>query len=83
QAWPIPPSIIALTATTSHRLRALARINKRLTESVGPQPIFAYWGSVFARSPELRRRLSGVYLGDDVVTATRNVRELLNMDNYE
>lgn len=83
QTWPIPPSIVALTATTSQRLRALARINKRLAESLEPQPIFAYWGPVFVRNPELRRKLNAVYLGDDVATATRNVRELLNMDAYE
>jgi methanogenic corrinoid protein MtbC1 len=82
QRWPLPPSIVALNASSSQRIRALARICKRLGESPEPQPIFAYWGSTFVRNPDLRRKLAGVYLGDDIVSAIRTAREILNMDSY-
>lgn len=83
QKWPIIPAIIALTATSSQRIRALARIGKKLSELPAPQPIFAYSGAIFARSPELKRKLPGVYLGDDAGTATYTARQLLNMDAFE
>lgn len=80
--WPITPAVIALTATTSQRLRTLARIGKRIGELPAPQPIFAFCGPVFVRNPELRRRLHGVYLGDDAATATQYICQLLNMDTF-
>ena len=82
QNWPITPALIALTANSSQRIRALARIGKRVLDLPSPQPIFAFCGPVFVRNPELRRKLTGVYLGDDAVTATRYARQLLNMDTF-
>lgn len=82
QRWPITPAIVALTATTPQRIRSLARIGKKLSELPSPQPIFAYCGPVFVRNPDLKRKLTGVYLGDDVMVATRHVRQLLNMDAF-
>lgn len=82
QRWPITPALIALTATSPQRIRALTRIGKKLSEQPAPQPIFAYSGSVFLRSPDLKRKLPGVYLGDDAVTATAAARQLLEMDVF-
>jgi methanogenic corrinoid protein MtbC1 len=82
EPWPVTPTIIALTATMQQRIRALARIGKKLSEQPQPQTIFAYWGPIFVRNPDLRRKLGGIYLGDDAATATRHVRQLLNLDGY-
>lgn len=82
EPWPVTPAIIVLTATSSQRLRALARVGKRLAELPSPQSIFAYWGPIFVRNPELMRKLPGVYLGDDAATATHHVRQLVNPDLY-
>lgn len=82
QRWPVTPAIVALTATSSQRIRALARISKRLGELPAPQPIFAYYGPIFTRNPDLRRKLTGAYLGDDAAMATFHVRQLLNMDVF-
>lgn len=82
QNWPITPALIALTANSSQRIRALARIGKRVADLPSPQPIFAFCGPIFVRNPELRRKLSGVYLGDDAVTATAYARQLLSMDAF-
>ncbi len=82
QRWPITPAIIALTATSTQRIRALARIGKKLGELPEPQPIFAFSGPIFVRNPDLKRKLNGQYLGDDLTTATHYVRQLLNMDIF-
>ncbi|BCX05331.1 MAG: hypothetical protein KatS3mg053_3269 [Candidatus Roseilinea sp.] len=39
--------------------------------------LIAFGGRVFNRAPELRRRVSGVYVGDDAQAATRRIVELL------
>jgi methanogenic corrinoid protein MtbC1 len=80
EPWSTTPAIIALTATTSQRMRALQRIGKRLGEAPRPQPVFAYWGPIFVRNPDLKRKLTGVYLGDDAMTATRQARRVLGLD---
>ena len=80
--WPVMPAVFALTATTSQRIRALARIGKKINELPTPQPLFTYWGPIFVRNPDLKRKVNGYYLGDDATTATQCVRRLLNMDTY-
>ncbi len=80
--WPVTPAVFALTATTSQRIRALARIGKKVGELPAPQPLFAYWGPIFLRNPDLKRKVNGYYLGDDATTATQCVRRLLNMDGF-
>jgi len=80
--WPVTPSVFALTATTSQRIRALARIGKKVSELPAPTPLFAYWGPIFVRNPDLKRKVNGFYLGDDATTATQSVRRLLNMEGF-
>jgi methanogenic corrinoid protein MtbC1 len=74
------PALIALTITTSQRVRALSRLARDLQQGDGPHPIFAFGGPIFARNPELQRRVSGIYLGDDVTTATWHLRRLLGIN---
>jgi methanogenic corrinoid protein MtbC1 len=73
------PALIALTITVPQRVRALARIGRELQQLPAPRPIFAYGGPVFTRNPELQRKVNGVYVGDDVTTATWHVRRLLGI----
>lgn len=82
EPWPVTPAVVALTATSSQRIRALARIAKKLSEMPTPQPIFAYWGPIFVRNPDLRRKLSGVYLGDDATTAIHQGQQIATVDLY-
>jgi methanogenic corrinoid protein MtbC1 len=83
EPWPITPAVIALTATHPSRIRAMARIAKKLGELPAPQPVFAYWGPVFVRTPDLIRKLGGVYLGDDAAIATRHVRQLVSLETFD
>lgn len=74
------PRLICLSASASPRIRALARICKHLGQLDKPRPTFTFTGPVFARNPELHRKVAGVYLGDDAATATWHVTQLLGMD---
>lgn len=73
------PAVVALMISSSSRVRALARVSKDIQQLPGPRPVFAYGGPVFVRNQELRRRVQGVYLGDDVAQATWHVKRLLNI----
>ncbi len=74
------PALLALSAMTAQRVRALAKIAKSVEQLAAPRPIFAYSGTAFARNPELQRKVSGVYLGDDASAATWHVRRLLGLE---
>lgn len=76
------PALVALTVTTSQRIRSLAKLAKTITQMEAPRPIFTFGGPAFARNPELQRRVSGVYLGDDAATATWHIINLLGADRF-
>lgn len=76
------PALVALTVTTSQRIRSLAKVAKTITQMEAPRPIFTFGGPVFARNPELQRRVSGVYLGDDAATATWHITNLLGAERF-
>lgn len=77
------PLLICLSASSSPRIRALARTCKHLGQLDKPRPTFTFTGPVFARNPELQRKVAGVYLGDDAATATWHVAQLLGMDRRQ
>ncbi|SRR5579875_1703118 len=75
------PALIALSVSTSQRVRALTRMAKAIEQLPAPRPIFAYCGLAFTRNPELQRKVNGVYLGDDAGVATWHLRRLLNLES--
>jgi methanogenic corrinoid protein MtbC1/DNA-binding transcriptional MerR regulator len=79
QAGMRKPALVALLVTEPQRVRVLSRIARELQQIPPPRPIFAFGGPVFARNPELQRKVTGVYLGDDVTKATWHVRRLLGL----
>jgi B12 binding domain len=74
------PALVSLTVTSTQRIRSLARLAKVLSQLDAPRPFVGFSGPVFVRNPELQRRISGVYLGDDPATATWHVSNLLGTD---
>jgi hypothetical protein len=72
------PRLVCVSIMSSQRLRALARIAKDISQIEAPTPLFAYSGAIFARHPELRRRVAGTYLGDDPMSATWQAMRLLS-----
>jgi methanogenic corrinoid protein MtbC1 len=71
------PRLISLSVTTSQRIRTLGRLAKEFARLEAPRPIFAYWGPVFEKNPELTKRVTGVYLGADPWQATWHLTQLL------
>ncbi|HEV2456910.1 MAG TPA: cobalamin B12-binding domain-containing protein, partial [Ktedonobacterales bacterium] len=74
------PALVSLSVTSPQRVRALAKIAKNLDQLPAPRPIFAYTGPIFVRNPELKRKVGGVYLGDDPATATFHLSNLLGAE---
>lgn len=74
------PRLVCVSIMTPQRVRALARIAKEIVHMDAPTPIFTYSGAVFARNPELQRKVNGVYLGDDPATATWHAMRLLGIE---
>jgi methanogenic corrinoid protein MtbC1 len=72
------PALVALSAMTASRVRALTRIAKAINRFPPPRPLFAFGGAVFVRDISMQQRVPGVYLGDDAATATWHVRRLLD-----
>lgn len=77
------PALMYLSASTAQRIRALVRTGRRLAQLDKPRPNFAFGGPIFARNPELQRKVSdvGVYLGDDAATMTWHVTKLLGVSH--
>ncbi|MGO8948756.1 MAG: MerR family transcriptional regulator [Ktedonobacterales bacterium] len=74
------PALVCLTVTTAQRIRSLARLAKALNQLDAPRPFVGFSGPAFMRNPELQRKVTGVYLGDDAATATWHVSNLLGAD---
>jgi methylmalonyl-CoA mutase cobalamin-binding subunit len=72
------PRLVCVSVMSTQRLRALARIARDINRIGAPAPVFTYSGVVFARNPELRRRIEGTYLGDDPMSATWQALRLLS-----
>jgi methanogenic corrinoid protein MtbC1 len=74
------PALVSLTVTTTQRIRSLSRLARALNQLDAPRPFVGFGGAIFVRNPELERRVTGVYLGDDAATATWHVTNLLGTD---
>ncbi len=74
------PALVSLTVTTAQRIRSLARLSKALSQLDAPRPFVGFSGPAFVRNPELQRKVTGLYLGDDPATATWHVTNLLGTD---
>lgn len=75
------PAMVAVAITASQRVRTLSRLAKSIEQLGAAKPHFGFFGPTFVRNPELRRRVGGVYLGDDASTATFHVQRLLGTDH--
>jgi len=71
------PRLVSLSIMASQRVRTLGRLAKEFARLEAPRPIFAYWGSVFDKNPELTKKVTGVYLGADPWQATWHLTQLL------
>lgn len=74
------PALVAVAITASQRVRTLARLAKAMDQIGIARPYFGFYGPVFVRNPELRKRIGGIYLGDDTSTATFHLERLLGKE---
>ncbi len=72
------PALVALSVTTTSRVRALTRLANAIRRLPPPRPIFAFDGAAFVGDATLRQRLAGVYRADDAAAATWMARRLLD-----
>lgn len=75
------PSLVAVSITTAQRVRSLSRLAKAMNQIGIARPTFGFYGPVFVRNPELRKRVDGIYLGDDTSTATFHLERLLGKEH--
>jgi methanogenic corrinoid protein MtbC1 len=75
------PTLIAMWISTPQRVRSLARLAKQIAQMEGARPMLGFYGPIFLRNPELRRKVPGVYLGDDAATATFHLTNLLGAEH--
>lgn len=78
------PGMVALSITSSQRIRALARAGKLIGQLDHPRPTFVFSGPIFVRNPELQKKVAshGLYLGDAMDTATYHAMKLLGMEAF-
>lgn len=74
----IGPDMLCLSATMKENANNLTEVGHIISTMPDPKPIFGYGGAAFIFFPELRTRVSGVYLGDDPNSILKNVHTILN-----
>lgn len=79
QEWSETPVVICLTMSSSQRIRSVNQLARQLHSLPAPRPELCYTGALFARNPELQRKVNAVYLGDDPAASTTTVRRMLGV----
>jgi len=70
------PIMVVLTASTNRVAMELLRAKAKLN-TVSPAPIFCYAGFAFDFYPELVQKIPGYYLGNSMVNALDEIKQLL------
>lgn len=72
----VRPDMVILTATLENAALELVGVQEKLNR-LRFKPIFGYGGSTFNYKPELRKKISGVILGETVEIALEKVNQLV------
>ena len=75
-AQQIKPAMVVLTASTNRVAMELLRAQAKLN-SVSPAPKFCYAGFAFDFDPGLVKNIPGIYLGNSMVKALDQIKQLL------
>lgn len=73
-----PPDMILLSATTTKTAQELDGLTARLAR-MSDQPIIGYGGQIFNKHPELRERITGVFMGATADEAVTQVQKILGV----
>ncbi|MCB0063073.1 MAG: MerR family transcriptional regulator [Caldilineaceae bacterium] len=71
------PTMILLSVSTEIAIAALQQVTHALSNLEGHRPIIGYGGRVFHNKPDLRNRITGIYMGDTALEAIESTNELL------
>jgi methanogenic corrinoid protein MtbC1 len=71
------PRVVALTLSTTARLRLVTHVTHEIGKLDAPRPHLCLVGAALARNADLQRKIGGVYLGADAYEATHHVRQIL------
>jgi methanogenic corrinoid protein MtbC1 len=74
----LKPTMIIMAATTAETVPGLIEIASAVQEMTPPRPVFAFGGRIFNVQPELRTRVSGVFLGENVPNAVTHIMTLIS-----
>lgn len=73
---PLAPALVCLSATMAEHSSGLLEVAKIVHSLSSRRILLAYGGRVFDRHPELRQRMPGTFLGNDLHTAMSHAQEL-------
>ncbi|MBX3010993.1 MAG: MerR family transcriptional regulator [Caldilineaceae bacterium] len=71
------PTLILLSATTQETAAALQALTNELATFTTFRPKIGYGGRIFLQHPELRKTITGIYMGDSAYEAVESTMELL------
>lgn len=73
------PHMIVLTATLEPAALEMLHFQEKLNK-IHPTPVFGYGGRIFDLKPDLRKKVSGIYLGENMGTAIVIIRDLFQKE---
>ncbi len=71
------PAMVVVTASTTRVAMELQRAQAKLN-TISPAPVFCFAGFAFDFYPELVDKIPGIYLGNSMVKALDQIKQLLN-----
>lgn len=71
------PAMLLLSASTEAAADSLVKLTARLAESLPDAPLIGYGGRIFNLKPDLRAKVTGVFMGATAQEAVEHIDELL------
>lgn len=71
------PALVLLSASTAEGAQELRELTAALAQIENQRPIIGYGGRIFKNQLELRKQITGIYMGDSAVEAVESTNELL------
>ncbi len=72
------PALVCLSATTETTALELMFMQDKLSK-IRPTPIFGFGGRVFNHHPDMRAKVTGVFLGENLLEAVKNIHQILKL----
>jgi methanogenic corrinoid protein MtbC1 len=70
------PALVCLSATTETSALELMFMQDKLSK-IRPTPVFGYGGRIFNIHKDMRAKVQGIFLGENLLDAVKNIHQLL------